>query len=243
MNIIDIILIVVMAYCLFGGMHKGFIASFLSLAGFLGAWFIARVFYTELAAIALGNETLLAVLSQYLEAGSTQISSLSIAGNTIQDLLAGGTEAVSQAVEAIGGSLDLTLIKDVFRVNLETQAFAGAGLSTVGEYLDRTVWEAVFNVGSFVILFALSYLALNLIVNLLNRVVRFPVLRGFDAIFGGVFGLVRGAVVAMLMLVLAEDLMGVVLPDYVNLVQECMMYDILAKVDLLQVGDWIHSIF
>ena len=39
MNIIDILVLLVLAFSLFAGMYKGFIASGLATAGLAGAWF------------------------------------------------------------------------------------------------------------------------------------------------------------------------------------------------------------
>ena len=67
MNIVDILILAVLVYGLLSGMHKGFIASGLSVAGFIGSWFGAQMVYERIANLALSNTTLMAVLSQYLE--------------------------------------------------------------------------------------------------------------------------------------------------------------------------------
>ena len=56
-------------------------------------------------------------------------------------------------------------------------------------------FDQLFHVLSFVIIFILAYVALMLVVNLINNVVRMPKLKGVDAILGGILGLVRGYVV------------------------------------------------
>ena len=67
MNIIDIIILVVLAFSVLAGMYKGFIASVLATAGLAGAWFGAQALYERVANYALSNKTLMAVLNQYLE--------------------------------------------------------------------------------------------------------------------------------------------------------------------------------
>ena len=56
----------------------------------------------------------------------------------------------------------------------------------------------MLNVASFVLMFIVIYAAILLIVNMLNNVFRFPALRHLDWLLGGLFGLVRGAVIVML---------------------------------------------
>ena len=49
MNIIDILVLLVLAFSLFAGMYKGLIASGLSLLGLVGSWFGALRLYPAVA--------------------------------------------------------------------------------------------------------------------------------------------------------------------------------------------------
>ena len=59
-------------------------------------------------------------------------------------------------------------------------------------------WKNLFHVLAYVIVFALSYAALMLIVNLVNNVFRVPQLRGVDALLGGLLGVIRAYVIICL---------------------------------------------
>ena len=59
---------------------------------------------------------------------------------------------------------------------------------------------AAINVVSFLLMFAVCYVVVLLVVNLLNNVFHFPLLRHLDWFLGGAFGLARGVVVVMLLL-------------------------------------------
>ena len=59
MNIIDIIIIGIMAFSLVSGMHKGFITSTLALVGFCGAWIGAYASYGYLVTAVQQNEGLM----------------------------------------------------------------------------------------------------------------------------------------------------------------------------------------
>ena len=203
MNVVDIIIILILGYGLLSGMYKGFIASGLSLLGFVAAWFGAFFSYSTLMNAALSNATIMGFCSNLLEASTffkdgdaTRL--VSEVANT--DIFAPIAEYISKEVPLVG---------EAFAANVNTQAFAGklfgsTQLYTLADYLDQTVWTAIFGVLAFIIMFALIYIVVTLFVNLLNHVLSFPVLRRIDWLIGGVFGLMRGAVVVMLLFVVSD---------------------------------------
>ena len=87
-----------------------------------------------------------------------------------------------------------------------TDGFAFAGEALTGRFFGRkdkyavskTVkWTFIWSMG-IGLFFVVIYAAVLLIVNMLNNVFRFPALRHLDWILGGLFGLVRGLVIVML---------------------------------------------
>ena len=190
MNIVDIIALVILAFSLFSGMYKGFITSTLALLGFCGAWIASLASYQYLVAAVTANEGLMKVFSGLTSAvdlfKTTTLANLQVAAATTAD--------IDQAVGEIG----IPVINELFRKNVVGKVFANSGLSTMSEYLSQTLLETVLNVASFVLMFIVIYAAILLIVNMLNNVFRFPALRHLDWLLGGLFGLVRGAVIVML---------------------------------------------
>lgn len=212
MNIIDIIFILVLGYSLLAGMYKGFIASGLSLLGFVAAWFGAYFSYGTLMNVALSNSTIMGFCSNLLEASS--FFQGADANKLVSEMA--GSDAFKAIAEYIGEQIPL--ISDAFASNVNSQAFSGqlfgsTQLITLADYLDQTVWTAVFGVISFIIMFALIYVVVTLFVNLLNHVISFPMLRKVDWLVGGVFGLLRGAVVSMLLYVVATYLLTMFIPE------------------------------
>ena len=67
MNILDILILAILAFSLCAGFYKGFLSSFLSTGALVGSWFGARALYERVAAVALSNRTLIGALSNYLE--------------------------------------------------------------------------------------------------------------------------------------------------------------------------------
>jgi uncharacterized membrane protein required for colicin V production len=211
MNVVDIIILLILGYSLLAGMYKGFIASGLALLGFVASWFGAYFSYTTLMNVALSNATIMGFCSNLLEPdnflGQNASKLVSEVANT--DVFKAIAESVKEKIPLIG---------DAFTNNVNTQAFAGkvfgsTQLTTLSQYLDQTVWTAVFGVLSFIVMFALIYVVVTLFVNLLNHVISFPILRRVDWLLGGVFGLLRGAVVAMLLFVVANYIISMFLAD------------------------------
>ncbi len=61
---------------------------------------------------------------------------------------------------------------------------------------------------SFLLLFAACYILALLVVNLFNNIFHFPLLRRFDWLLGGVFGLARGAFITILVLTITPMLLS-----------------------------------
>lgn len=212
MNVIDIIFVLVLGYSLLAGMYKGFIASGLSLLGFVAAWFGAYWSYGMLMEMFLNNSTVMGFCSNLLEASA--FFQGADANALVSDMA--GTDAFRSIAAYIGE--EIPLIAGAFENNVNTMAFStdvfgSAQLMTLADYLDQTVWVAAFGVISFIIMFALIYVVVTLFVNLLNHVISFPVLRKVDWLIGGVFGLLRGAVVSMLLYVVATYLLTMFIPE------------------------------
>ena len=240
MNIVDFIILAIMAYGLLAGMYKGSITSGLSMVGFVGSWFGAQQVYQRIADFALSNTTLMAVLNQYLEPESF-FTSHTQAVTAVSDVVAGGEQAIAAAVESV--SKNFSFISDAFGANLRTQAFQNLNITTLADYFDQTLWVAVFNVTAFVAAFVVIYFVINLLVNLLDRVISFPVLRGFDWLIGGVFGLLRASVVVVLLLTVLPALTSILNPELAGqLTSGSMLYTFASQFDLLSVGKWVQSL-
>ena len=83
----------------------------------------------------------------------------------------------------------------LLKVNLEQQVYAGAGVDTVSDYVSQTILNASINIICFLVCFGAIFLAVSIVVNLLRAVFRFPILKQFDWLAGGVFGFLRGALI------------------------------------------------
>ena len=237
MNLLDIIILAILAFYLISGMYRGSITSFLGTAGFIAAWFGAIKFYPQVAHMALSNQTLMAVLNQYLEPESF-FTSHQIATTSVAEVISGGETAIQSAIAAV--SKQLSVISRAFEANVRSQVFQNLGITTLADYLDQTIWQAIFNVAAFLLCFIAMYVLTMLIVNLLDHVISFPLIRGFDWLVGGLLGLVRGVVVCILVLYLLPAVAQIVSPEFAqNLTSTSVLMNFVKSFDFVNVGQTI----
>ena len=240
LNLLDITIIVILALYLISGMYRGFITSLLTTLGFVGAWFGAQHFYPRVAQLALSNQTLMAVLNQYLEPENF-FESHTQAVSTVSEVIAGGESAIQSAIASVSNKL--AVISKAFEANVRAQMFQRLGINTLADYLDQTIWQAVFNVLAFLLCFIALYVLVCLVVNLLDHVISFPVVRGFDWLLGGIFGLARGLVVVVLVLCLVPAIVQIVSPEFADSLRTgSVLYSYVMQMDFLNVNKLVTSL-
>ena len=240
LNLLDITIIVILAFYLISGMYRGFITSLLTTIGFVGAWFGAQHFYPRVAQLALSNQSLMAVLNQYLEP-ETFFESHTQAVSTVSEVIAGGESAIQSAVASVSNKL--AVISKAFEANIRAQMFQRLGINTLADYLDQTIWQAVFNVLAFLLCFIALYVLVCLVVNLLDHVISFPMVRGFDWLLGGLFGLARGLVVVVLILCLVPAIVQIVSPEFADSLRTgSVLYSYVMQMDFLNVNKLVTSL-
>ena len=208
MNIIDIGILIILAVSVIYGLYKGFLHTVLSLACCLISLAVAFACGPMLSEIISGRPGVSASLATYTDA---------VARVGDWDLAATPVDQLSQsAIDQVLGSVHLPeSISKVLQSNLESRAFAGTGLTTVNDYVSNTVVRAAVNVLSYIACYALSFLVLSMIVNLIHHVFQLPLLKQLDWLAGGAFGLVRGAMIVYVLFLLLPIFSTVVpLPQF-----------------------------
>lgn len=211
-NLVDVIIIGGLLFSLLAGMHKGFIASGLSIIGFIAACILSVNIFPIIAERIMSNESLMGYIGQYLDADQL----FSTATRSMSSMMVSDVRG-DQAFTTLLSELKVPdIIKDQFQKNISTGAFSGLGLNQVGEYLSQTIITALINVATFAVTFLVVYAAILLFINLLNAVFHFPLLRHLDGLLGGVFGLARGYVVILFILAALPLLESVVQLDMIE---------------------------
>ncbi len=196
LNIVDYVIIGVVAISVLFGLYRGFVASVLSMGGGLISFLSSFALYPKLAALIQNNQELQRTLLHYTDA-SSRIGDLELALTNVINLGRDGIDQVLQNVN-LPAPLD-----DILRVNLENLVYGTQGAaSTVADYVSQTILQASINIICFLVCFAGLYIVISLGLNLIRAVFRLPVLKQLDSLAGGVFGILRGILICLVVFTL-----------------------------------------
>ena len=198
MNIIDILILAVLAVSVIYGMHRGFISGVLSVAALIGAAALSFAMSPQLAAWLKGNQTLVDTLMYYTDAGS-RVSSLDLS-----------LMSVSQVTEsALAQILSSANLPAAFESAFITGISAAPADMSISELLSQTIVSVSISILSFLICFFVSYIVATFVIHLISYVFELPVLRHLDALIGGVFGLVRGVLLLFILFALVPIVLAI----------------------------------
>lgn len=203
MNIVDIVIIAILGLSVLVGLYRGFISSVASMGGCLLSLGLSFWLSPKLSEAIQKNPEILKTLASYTDA-ATKIGDMNVAAQPVESL---GANGIADIVSKVGLPAPLSTI---LQSNLQNQVF-GAGVN-VGDYVKQTIVGAVLNVICFIVCFVVLLLIIHFVINLLKVVFKFPVLKQLNSVAGGVFGLLRGALlcfVAFALLPLIQTLLPV----------------------------------
>ncbi|MGI6665188.1 MAG: CvpA family protein [Christensenellaceae bacterium] len=183
MNIIDLVVIAMIALYFISGCYRGFLSSLLNLGGVFFAWIISFFTYPILSDV-LVNSKFFQSIRFYLEGGEK--IKVEYSRQLVSSLTDNGlTEIMDSAKLSSPYSKAITQ-------NISKQVFADQGLTTVGEYFDLTIYNVIMNIIAFVILFVCLRVLFTLFTNAFSYSMELPQLQRFDAPLGGIVSLFRG---------------------------------------------------
>ncbi len=199
MNIIDIVILAVLAVSVIFGMYRGFISGVLSVAALIGAVAAAFALSPSLAAWLQGNETLVNTLMYYTDAGS-RIKDLDLSLLTVSQA---NQSAVAQIISG-------AQLPEQFQAAFVNAVNTASGSTTMSTLLSQTIVNVSLSILSFLICFLVCYIVAAFVIHLVCYVFELPVLRHLDALMGGVFGLARGWMLLMIFFALVPIIQAVV---------------------------------
>ena len=203
MNIVDIVILAILGLSVLVGLYRGFISSVASMGGCLLSLGLSFWLSPKLAAAIQNNPDILKTLVSYTDA-ATKLGDQTLAGSSVTTLTETGITEILNKVQ-LPAPLN-TLLQN----NLQNKVFGAA--ADVGTYVTQTIVGAILNVICFIVLFLVLMLVIHMVINFLKVVFKFPVLKQLNAVAGGAFGLLRGALlcfVAFAILPLIQTLLPV----------------------------------
>ncbi len=200
MNLIDWIIIGVLGLSVLVGLYRGFISSVASMGSCLVSLGISYWLTPQVAAYFRDNTS---VWDQIKSNISGIVNLGDLAGKEVAGL---SGEQIAEAASKLPAPLNSLL-----EGNLTEQIYGTAAEKalTVTDYASRTISDVILNVGCFLLTFVVAVILFHIIINLLNAIFKFPVLKQMNTLTGGIFGLLRGALlcfVALAVLPLFETL-------------------------------------
>lgn len=209
MNIIDIVIIAIIAASVIYGLYRGFVQTLLSVACCLISIVVAFAYGPKVADLVSSNQGVSSTLATYTDA-VTRVGDYSLASTPVNQLSDGVIQQVLDSV-ALPES-----IASILRGNLKNQSFDGTGLNTVNDYVSNTVVAVAVNILSFIAVYAACYLVLSILVSLIKHVFELPLLKQMDWLAGGVFGLIRGGLVLYVIFLVIPILSTIIPLDTFN---------------------------
>ena len=197
MNIVDYVIIGIVAVSLLFGLYRGFIATVLHTGGTLISVALSFWLSPKLAELIQGNTSLQSMLSNYTDI-SSRLGDLDLALTKVKDLVAQGGDKISEVVQRVGLPEPFATLLDS---NISKQIWGDTmGVSTVQDYISQTILHACISIICFVLCFIVFALLIGLVVNIVKAVFRFPVLKQCDHLAGGAFGILRGVLLCYVLM-------------------------------------------
>lgn len=191
MNVIDMVILGILGISVLVGLYRGFVASVASLGSCLLSLILSFQLNPRLVEWVRSNPEWIRTLMSYTDA-ATRIGDQTLAQTQVGSLSAGG---ISEILSKVNLPAPLsTLLQN----NLQSRAFSSLGLNQVGDYVSQTIVGAVLSVICFLACFLVCFLAMHLVLAFLKAVFKFPVLKQLNALVGGGFGLLRGALLCFI---------------------------------------------
>ena len=148
MNLIDWIIVGIIAFSVLMGMYRGFIASVASMGGCLASLGASYALSPKLAEFLQERTTVGNTLMSYADA-ATRLKDASLSVLSVTGLSEESINGILSRV-SLPAPLD-TLLKN----NLEQQVYQSTGLiQDVGHYVTQTIVSALMNVICFILCFA-----------------------------------------------------------------------------------------
>lgn len=187
-NLIDIVILAILGISVAYGICKGFIHALLSMACGLIAFVLAFTFAPGLSAYLSESAGVSSTLATFTDAVA-RVGDYNLASAPVDSLSA-------DTVTQILANVDLPdTIEHVLEQNLISRTFLSAGLTTVNDYVSNTIVGVALNVLCFIVCYIAAYLLLSVVINLIHHVFKLPLLKQMDWLAGGIFGLLRGALI------------------------------------------------
>ena len=186
MNLIDLIAVIVIGLCAFGGYRKGLIRTVYRLASFFIAMFLARQFHGPVARFLRGTP-----LFDTIQASVS--GALNLEGVV-------GEHTAARYADVINALPLPENLLELLRVNNTPNMYELLQVYTIEEYISGFFANMMINGIAMIVVFIIVLILLSVVGNMLDIVSYLPVINTFNRAGGLIFGLGLGFVLIWLMM-------------------------------------------
>ena len=203
---ITVLILVVLGLCILAGYYRGVIYSAISIGLTIISFFLALLLIPAVATPVRQNETLYGSLLYYFE-GYEYVTQTSV--EMIHDPVATlGDEALDDVIE--NAEMPIPFGSAV-KQNIQNEAYADQGITTLGDYFNQTIVDMVLNTLSLLFLFVCIRVLFGFILRMIDYGRRgLPVMKRFDAIFSCGIGFLHGVMLLFIFFLLVPILLTIV---------------------------------
>ncbi|MGI6114396.1 MAG: CvpA family protein [Mahellales bacterium] len=185
MNLLDMAILVILAFSGVVGCYHGFILSLLNIGTYLVSFLLAFILYPSISQVLIARTSILETLNYYIE-GASMLPDTAIRKMPLADL-----DPIT--LEKYISSADLSKPFDKLLYNNATvEVFNQMQASTLGDYFAISFTNIVINIISFFIVYFILRVILTFILSVVSEVKELPMLRRYDTIAGFGAGVIRG---------------------------------------------------
>ncbi len=187
--IIDVIVLGIVLAFFFIGRHRGFIKELVSLVSFALALILAALLSGPVATFAYDT---------FFDKSITDSISTTIEANVdeeVGELMVHIPDEIKDAAKSLGVDIDKIIDNNIGETTEDTALRVAEALS---QKVARPIVTNLLRVVLFIILFFVFKILIGFIGKLLDIVSHIPVLDTANAILGGIFGILRGIIVVLL---------------------------------------------
>lgn len=205
MNFIDIAILLILAITVLGGYYRGFVSTVLNIGATLLSWAVSMITMPLFGNAIRGREKLFTMMLYYTEGSEyVALTDVELTRRPISQI---STETLRTVIQ--NADMPRPMGACITR-NIATEAFAGDGITTLGDYFNQTIVCVVINILSVVFMF----LILRLIFGFVIRGVEYgrggyPVLQRGDGPIGAGLGLIHGVLLIFVLFLLVPILLTV----------------------------------
>lgn len=221
MNILDYIILGIIALYVLNGVYRGFSTSVLNMGGTFLAWIISVVAYPLLSKLLVTSE-LFSSMRFYIEGAERVGDAFELTKLNVANISDAQLSHIMEEYAKLPAPFDTAVVS-----NVTNQSFAEKGLVTLGEYFDETIYCVMINIVSIIIIFLAVRIILTLLTNAYSFSFSLPQLRRFDRVIGGGIGLIRGFFeMYMLFALVPIALIFMPIPQMSNLVNNSLACEV-----------------